>query len=229
MNTHVSPLKIHVAVSNAEWFLIGAGGWLVLAVPFLYFRDVYRRPCAICRRRPNVRKHACHVKAGFKAVGEVKIHYGSMGVLPKTLWAAAVRDGRGILWNCDHRHHYRHKALKCAARAHRRVQFGRIPVDDVIAKRPKARTYVARVPVPGLSAQGWKRMMSEAGHRCAYCQGTFRPEDLEREHAIPLARDGQNDLSNIVVSCCRCNRRKGTLTDSEFRQLLEKEQRRGLP
>jgi RNase P subunit RPR2 len=55
-------------------------------------------------------------------------------------------------------------------------------------------------------------------NRCYYCDkgGGL----LQREHRIPLARGGDNDISNIVPACENCNRRKGIKTDDEFFKLL---------
>jgi hypothetical protein len=59
------------------------------------------------------------------------------------------------------------------------------------------------------------------GNRCYYCgRGGGK---LQKEHRVPLARGGDNYISNIVPSCESCNRRKGIRTDDEFFKLLADE------
>ena len=56
---------------------------------------------------------------------------------------------------------------------------------------------------------------------CAYC-GELLYSSFDKEvhidHKIPLSRGGHNDISNIALSCARCNLQKGTKTDEEFLQ-----------
>jgi hypothetical protein len=56
------------------------------------------------------------------------------------------------------------------------------------------------------------------GNRCYYCGKAGG--NLQREHRIPLARGGDNHISNIVPACGPCNRAKSTLTDDEYFTLL---------
>jgi 5-methylcytosine-specific restriction endonuclease McrA len=50
--------------------------------------------------------------------------------------------------------------------------------------------------------------------RCAYCQASRVP--LQVEHLIPKSRGGSQRISNLVVACEPCNKRKGNLTAEEF-------------
>jgi 5-methylcytosine-specific restriction endonuclease McrA len=54
---------------------------------------------------------------------------------------------------------------------------------------------------------------------CFYCgellYASFN-RNLHIEHKIPLSRGGTSDISNIVLSCAKCNHSKGTKTDEEF-------------
>ena len=67
----------------------------------------------------------------------------------------------------------------------------------------------------------WRMIREMYGERCYYCGKGG--QKLHKEHRVPLARGGANDISNIVPSCEPCNRRKGILTDDEFFKLLEDE------
>lgn len=79
---------------------------------------------------------------------------------------------------------------------------------------------------------------SQTGPLCDYCDRLLHPydpthvesveesggEEEERcaniEHLTPVARGGTNELDNLTLSCRPCNRRKGTLTEAEFRLVL---------
>ena len=75
-----------------------------------------------------------------------------------------------------------------------------------------------RTPIVGMSVDVWRFIREMYDSRCYYCgKGGAR---LQMEHRIPLARGGNNDISNIVPACESCNRRKGIMTDDEFFKLL---------
>jgi RNase P subunit RPR2 len=72
-----------------------------------------------------------------------------------------------------------------------------------------------------MNSDVWRFITEMYGNRCYYCdKGGAR---LQREHRIPLARGGDNNISNIVPACGSCNRRKGILTADEFFKLLSDE------
>lgn len=60
----------------------------------------------------------------------------------------------------------------------------------------------------------------KAGGICYYCD-CANPTDVE--HMLPVCRGGTNDLSNLVMSCHRCNARKGKMTAEEFFVSIGKE------
>ena len=64
------------------------------------------------------------------------------------------------------------------------------------------------------TAAEFRVLVVEYEGRCAYCNEE-RP--LGPDHRIPLARGGSNEIWNILPACPRCNRRKHTLTEREFR------------
>lgn len=67
--------------------------------------------------------------------------------------------------------------------------------------------------------KAWKdEFFKKQGGRCKYCGTKFPYVGLEVEHKIPRERGGDNRKSNLHLTCGRCNKRKGTLTDSEFRK-----------
>ena len=68
------------------------------------------------------------------------------------------------------------------------------------------------------STKWWQQKLQEGV--CYYCQKTFSVEQLTMDHKLPLARGGLSSKSNIVVSCQKCNTKKGTKTSVDF--VLEK-------
>ena len=51
-------------------------------------------------------------------------------------------------------------------------------------------------------------------HTCAYCRASGTP--LQIEHIVPKARGGSDRATNLTLACEPCNRKKGTLTATEF-------------
>jgi hypothetical protein len=49
---------------------------------------------------------------------------------------------------------------------------------------------------------------------CAYCGKSETP--LEVEHIIPKSKGGSDRVSNLAISCHKCNQRKGNKTAAEF-------------
>jgi 5-methylcytosine-specific restriction endonuclease McrA len=185
--------------------------------------------CAICSASPNWSRHECSLSWQVK-------------VVRKKQWTPYI-SGRGrrifrpyeefidILWDsagryrvCTRKHRHRKDAERHAKQLTRSIQKGRgtVVLTDVVPPTlRRGRTPVIRVPVPGLNDAVWRLIREMYDGRCYYCGKGGKK--LHREHRVPLARGGGNDISNIVPSCEPCNRRKGILTDDEFFKLLEDE------
>lgn len=56
---------------------------------------------------------------------------------------------------------------------------------------------------------------------CAICKINLRSV-FERDHIVPLALDGANDIGNIQLLCKPCNRNKGYKDPIEYAQKLGK-------
>ena len=56
----------------------------------------------------------------------------------------------------------------------------------------------------------------ECNFRCHYCKIELTPENISRDHLIPLSKGGINIISNIVPCCMSCNSRKGIKEYNNF-------------
>ena len=54
--------------------------------------------------------------------------------------------------------------------------------------------------------------------KCFYCPTVLNPSNDAVEHKIPLSRGGKNIFSNIAIACKKCNGKKSSLTEKEFRK-----------
>jgi 5-methylcytosine-specific restriction endonuclease McrA len=59
------------------------------------------------------------------------------------------------------------------------------------------------------SEEQWQRLLWIYGQRCLRCD---QVTELTRDHVIPVARGGSDDISNIQPLCRSCNSWKGTRT-----------------
>ena len=72
------------------------------------------------------------------------------------------------------------------------------------------------------TASEWSVLLGQYGGVCAYC-GAAGP--LTADHRIPLSRGGRNVIENIIPACKSCNSRKHTMTEDEFRAVLQQPNR----
>ena len=67
------------------------------------------------------------------------------------------------------------------------------------------------------TAAEWISLCWSSGWRCFYCgTGPLTEKTAVQEHKIPVVRGGSDAIGNIAVACAPCNRRKHTMTDTEF-------------
>lgn len=55
-------------------------------------------------------------------------------------------------------------------------------------------------------------------YQCKSCGQTNLETNLTIDHIIPLARSGQNDISNLQTLCRTCNQQKKHHIDLRFRR-----------
>lgn len=62
------------------------------------------------------------------------------------------------------------------------------------------------------SFEDWRDAMLHFRGACAWCgkkEGRSRKDKLERDHVVPVSLGGKTIRTNIVPSCCKCNRGRG--------------------
>jgi hypothetical protein len=71
-----------------------------------------------------------------------------------------------------------------------------------------------------------KALLEASDYRCTYCGiEVYKGKNLEYDHKIPICRGGPHTIENLAVACSKDNRRKGRMTDTEYKeQLKQKEQ-----
>jgi len=83
----------------------------------------------------------------------------------------------------------------------------------------KSNAYRARARAAGgqFTSAEWQALVERNDGKCAYCGGLG---PLEVDHRTPLSRGGTNSIDNVLPACGNCNRKKGQLTEPEFRARL---------
>lgn len=171
--------------------------------------------CEVCESR--IDEHTCRLgtDVGQRTGGRIARLLG-LATFSAELW-----DKRGTVWICEHSHQSPGSALACARSQLRRLQNTASELSQL--PRPRmiqvVESVAAHAPVPGLTNPAWEALKALFRNRCRYC-GITGP--LERDHRIPMSRNGQNRIRNIVSACPRCNRAKGTATEDEYLAALRR-------
>ena len=63
-------------------------------------------------------------------------------------------------------------------------------------------------------AEVWEYLLEKFGRKCYYCGAKDTP--LEKEHILPKSKGGTNRVSNLTVSCRKCNIEKGNRHPDEI-------------
>ena len=74
-------------------------------------------------------------------------------------------------------------------------------------------------PSPRTAIQVWIR---DEG-KCTHCQKELTPETLTFDHVIPVSHGGRSYAKNLILSCERCNRRRGNKPLLKLQILKEKD------
>jgi len=77
---------------------------------------------------------------------------------------------------------------------------------------------MAKTPRIAIPPEVRKYVFERDRYQCQSCGKTQLETQLSIDHIIPLARGGQNDISNLQTLCCPCNRQKKHNLDPRFRR-----------
>ena len=106
------------------------------------------------------------------------------------------------------RHREQHKVVMAAYhKAH----------PEVLQAKSNAYRARARAAEGQFTSAEWQALVERNDGKCAYCGGLG---PLEVDHRTPLSRGGTNSIDNVLPACGNCNRKKGQLTEPEFRARL---------
>ncbi len=72
---------------------------------------------------------------------------------------------------------------------------------------PRRRAKKKTVKVVAFTIVDWEMRKLEFNYRCAYCEK--QSTKLTQDHFIPLSRNGDHSIQNIVPACNSCNSSKG--------------------
>lgn len=72
-----------------------------------------------------------------------------------------------------------------------------------------------RIPIP---PEVRNYVFERDRYQCKSCGKTKLDTQLTIDHIIPLARGGQNDISNLQTLCLLCNQQKNHHLDPRFRR-----------
>ncbi|GMR07311.1 MAG: HNH endonuclease [Gammaproteobacteria bacterium] len=89
-----------------------------------------------------------------------------------------------------------------------------IDVNSIIATygRSNARKHGHHDYVPPLNNRA---LFKRDAHLCLYCGKKFSDHDLSRDHVTPISRGGEDNWSNVVAACKRCNNHKAGCTPEQ--------------
>lgn len=92
---------------------------------------------------------------------------------------------------------------------------------DPVRRDNYKRVRVARLrALPNtLTETEWQEILKAYDNKCAYCNKSH--PKLEKEHKTPVLHGGGRTKENTLPVCPRCNRRKISKTDEEFRAFLK--------
>jgi 5-methylcytosine-specific restriction endonuclease McrA len=70
----------------------------------------------------------------------------------------------------------------------------------------------------GITDSELRKWLAAQDKICHWCGQSC--EVYETDHVIPISKGGRHDLSNIVISCSPCNRKKGVMMPDEFLEMM---------
>ena len=108
------------------------------------------------------------------------------------------------------------KENKDKRNARRRAKYKENPVKErlrLIAKRNKRRY---AIKLGDITTGQINNLLSESDNECFWCGDDIPNGELHLDHIYPISKGGKHTISNLTVSCSRCNQRKGDTNPDEW-------------
>jgi 5-methylcytosine-specific restriction endonuclease McrA len=86
---------------------------------------------------------------------------------------------------------------------------------DKVKKRANHYAKLKKSAGGSYSAEDINAIRDKLNDQCAYCMTDLKGSG-EIDHMLPISRGGNNDASNLTLSCRACNRDKHNKTSAEF-------------
>lgn len=69
-----------------------------------------------------------------------------------------------------------------------------------------------------MSATSIKRRLFDGAKKkpCFYCKNNLTFDDATIDHKVPRSKGGETSLENSVISCRKCNNKKGSTSFEDF-------------
>jgi len=64
--------------------------------------------------------------------------------------------------------------------------------------------------------------------RCEYCDKKLSLKYSQKDHIVPVSKNGSDEIENKVISCRRCNLVKSNRSEKEFKKYLKYRQQKSL-
>lgn len=65
-------------------------------------------------------------------------------------------------------------------------------------------------------------MLQQNANNCYWCNKSLKNKKVHIDHYVPLSKGGEHTLSNLVVSCDKCNLSKGSKNPDDFAKSIGK-------
>ena len=115
----------------------------------------------------------------------------------RTLRGAAINARSRARWHADPEVH-----------RFRLREYRRRHPELIAASIQRRRARLKNVPVSDLTAAQWLAIQALCRWRCVYCGK--KTAALTQDHIIPLSKNGNHSMDNVVPACRSCNSRKHT-------------------
>lgn len=108
----------------------------------------------------------------------------------------------------------------------KKVNGSKKPIDPILAKARSLRSSLLRRVKPEFkedtpTINELEKWLRRSSYICYYSLEPLTFEQITIDHKVPLNRNGTNKIENLCICSSAMNTAKGSMTEDEFRSLLE--------